>query len=497
MTGRVLPVGDPRAVPSTKEDPLPVDLSAERRGGWLFGNNMALPRDRRPRARRVRRALRAGGGGRGQRVLLPLAPGGRPSRYEPSLVVEHHDWRSPEELERLYVRYARGEGFFYAKHLRRGDLRMLRFVVRDLAWGLRGARVGSAQGPRVVDRLPPRGVQGHARGLRGGLARHTGRSDERRRRSASIIPTRNRWPMLSSLALPSALAQEDVELEVVVVDDASHPTGHRRAGRGARRSARAARSQRDQRRLPARGTSGPLSLEARWLAFLDDDDLWSPRKLRAQIDTAERAGVVGLRAVPSSSTPSSAPRAPPVSRSRGARRPSRGGNHVPGGGSNVIVRAETFRDGRRFDENLRFFEDWDLWLRLLAGLPAACRRRRHGPGRARIEHGLPRPARVAAAYERLMAKRRPVTDEDRRALAEWLALEQHRGRETRLRCADVPLRRRSAIGAPATFPPPAARCSGARGIELASRFLERTRGSSHLDLRGGPATRPEWLAAFR
>ena len=43
-------------------------------------------------------------------------------RYEPSLVVWHHDWRSPRELERLYVRYARGQGFFYAKHLRRGDL---------------------------------------------------------------------------------------------------------------------------------------------------------------------------------------------------------------------------------------------------------------------------------------------------------------------------------------------------------------------------------------
>ena len=44
VTGRVLPVGDPRAVPSTKDDPLPRDLSGERRGGWLFGNNMVLPR---------------------------------------------------------------------------------------------------------------------------------------------------------------------------------------------------------------------------------------------------------------------------------------------------------------------------------------------------------------------------------------------------------------------------------------------------------------------
>ena len=63
-----------------------------------------------------------------------------------SLVVQHHDWRSPEELERLYVRYARGEGFFYAKHLRRGDLRMLRFVGRDLAWGVRAIASGLLKG---------------------------------------------------------------------------------------------------------------------------------------------------------------------------------------------------------------------------------------------------------------------------------------------------------------------------------------------------------------
>ena len=36
-----------------------------------------------------------------------------------------------------------------------------------------------------------------------------------------IIPTRNRWPLLSTHALPSALAQQGVELEIVVVDDAS------------------------------------------------------------------------------------------------------------------------------------------------------------------------------------------------------------------------------------------------------------------------------------
>jgi GT2 family glycosyltransferase len=146
VTGRVLPVGDPRAVPSTKDDPVPLDLSRERRGGWLFGNNMALPRAA---------VLELGGfderfgpeeAAEDNEFCYRWLRAGRPLRYEPDLVVEHHDWRSPEDLERLYVRYARGEGFFYAKHLRRGDLRMLRFVVRDLAWGARAVASGLLKG---------------------------------------------------------------------------------------------------------------------------------------------------------------------------------------------------------------------------------------------------------------------------------------------------------------------------------------------------------------
>ena len=146
VTGRVLPVGDPRAVPSTKDDPLPVDLSSERRGGWLFGNNMALPRGD---------VLALGGfderfgpeeAAEDNEFCYRWLKAGRSLRYEPSLVVEHHDWRSPEDLERLYVRYARGEGFFYAKHLRSGDLRMLRFLARDLGWGLRGLASGVLMG---------------------------------------------------------------------------------------------------------------------------------------------------------------------------------------------------------------------------------------------------------------------------------------------------------------------------------------------------------------
>jgi GT2 family glycosyltransferase len=166
VTGRVLPVGDARAVPSTKDDPVAMDLSSERRGGWLFGNNMVLPRAA---------VLELGGfderfgpeeAAEDNEFCYRWLKAGKGLRYEPALVVHHHDWRSPDELERLYVRYARGEGFFYAKHLRRGDLRMLRFVARDLLWGLRAIASGHVKGrePWTDSR---RGV---FKGLPGGLA---------------------------------------------------------------------------------------------------------------------------------------------------------------------------------------------------------------------------------------------------------------------------------------------------------------------------------------
>jgi hypothetical protein len=65
----------------------------------------------------------------------------------------------------LYVRYADSQGMLYAKHLRRGDLRMLRFIARDVRNGLIGLAARVIRGrPRWSDER-----QGLLRGLIGGL----------------------------------------------------------------------------------------------------------------------------------------------------------------------------------------------------------------------------------------------------------------------------------------------------------------------------------------
>jgi GT2 family glycosyltransferase len=52
--------------------------------------------------------------------------------YDPDVTVSHLAWESREALPRLYERYARGQGAFYGKYLRRGDLFIARRVVRDV-----------------------------------------------------------------------------------------------------------------------------------------------------------------------------------------------------------------------------------------------------------------------------------------------------------------------------------------------------------------------------
>jgi GT2 family glycosyltransferase len=55
--------------------------------------------------------------------------------YEPTVVVAHVGWQHPRERTTMYRRYARGQGAFYGKHLRRADAFIARRAVHDLVRG--------------------------------------------------------------------------------------------------------------------------------------------------------------------------------------------------------------------------------------------------------------------------------------------------------------------------------------------------------------------------
>jgi len=135
VTGRVLPVGDELAVPSTIADETPREYTGELQYGALYGGNMAC-----------RASLVLALGGFDERLAVAedndlcyrWLRAGRPLRFEPDVVVWHHAWRSADELGRLHRSYGHGQGLFYAKHLRRGDLKVVPFLARDLYRGARG-----------------------------------------------------------------------------------------------------------------------------------------------------------------------------------------------------------------------------------------------------------------------------------------------------------------------------------------------------------------------
>ena len=166
ITGRVIPVGDFRHVPSERVDDAPRDYTGDIDENVLSAPCMCC-------SRRVLLEF----GGFDERFVRAAEDtdlshrwlkAGRTIRYAPDLVVWHEDWRTPAQLRAAYRRYAHGDGMFYAKHLRAGDLTMLRRIAFHFAWALQGevamaGRLGQrAWDPRIGT------LRALARGLKDG-----------------------------------------------------------------------------------------------------------------------------------------------------------------------------------------------------------------------------------------------------------------------------------------------------------------------------------------
>jgi glycosyltransferase involved in cell wall biosynthesis len=185
-----------------------------------------------------------------------------------------------------------------------------------------------------------------------------------------VIATRNRSDLLRR-TLRSICAQEGVDLEVIVVDDASSDGTTTTMARSADDRVKVIRL--PQREGVARARNcGIAAARGQWVAFCDDDDLWAPDKLAAQLSAAEQsqagwvyAGDVnvdeGLRVLSGCAPPD------PSEVMRTLRRR----NPLSSGGSSVMVRAQVLEDTGAFDCRLCRTEDWDLWLRLASTGPPA------------------------------------------------------------------------------------------------------------------------------
>jgi glycosyltransferase involved in cell wall biosynthesis len=180
-----------------------------------------------------------------------------------------------------------------------------------------------------------------------------------------VIPTKDRWPVLRR-ALRAVLLQDapGVDVDVVVVDGASSDgTAARLRGLG---DPRVRVLEEEPRGVSRARNAGIEAARGRWVAFLDDDDLWAPSKLRSQLAALARdpgatwscTGAVrvhdGLRLGGPEPTPVGGDVVPALLR----------GNAVPAGASSVVARTDVVRELGGFDPALSNAADWDMWLRL-------------------------------------------------------------------------------------------------------------------------------------
>lgn len=154
LTGDVLPGEGREGVPSTREGTTPVDHTGS--VGWavLYSGNMVVAR---------KEFLEFGGfderfpgaGGEDNDLCYRWLRAQRELRYEPTLVVVHLDWRGPDQLREVWAEYGRTQGMFYAKHLRAGDARMLRFLVADVVHWARARLAGAPRRSPDVPAIGP------------------------------------------------------------------------------------------------------------------------------------------------------------------------------------------------------------------------------------------------------------------------------------------------------------------------------------------------------
>jgi glycosyltransferase involved in cell wall biosynthesis len=288
-----------------------------------------------------------------------------------------------------------------------------------------------------------------------------------------------------------------VTFEVIVVDDGSVDETAARLKAVDDPRFRVLRN--EQPAGPAAARNSAIA-EARgdWVAFLDDDDVWAPQKLRRQLDAASaaNAGWVFARSVvvDEDLQPLGLEEFPEV-----AAMPHLllRGNVVPTGCSNVVVKTTLVRNVGGFDESLRFFEDWDLWIRLARfNTVAACDEILV----ARVAHPARRPQHartIMEQHERMLTKHRRITRSDRRAALEWLA-ERNLRAGRRLPASSLYLRVAISHGSPGNLVAAVGALFGPRGMVGASRLLTVIRGNSHIHVDSGAApSAPAWLSAHR
>lgn len=174
--------------------------------------------------------------------------------------------------------------------------------------------------------------------------------------------------MLERHALATALAQENVDFEIVIVDDGSAKPPP--AGVAAFSDSRVRVIRRPHGGQARARNLGIAEARGEWVAFLDDDDLWAPQKLRTQLDSVSGGEVLAYTSVVFVDAHGRILQvvAAPDGETLDDELLARNVIITP---STVMARTDVLRRLSGFDERLSELMDWDLWIRLAQAGPGA------------------------------------------------------------------------------------------------------------------------------
>jgi glycosyltransferase involved in cell wall biosynthesis len=214
-----------------------------------------------------------------------------------------------------------------------------------------------------------------------------------------IIPTYNYGRYLPR-AIESVLAQTYKDIEILVVDDGSTDNTAKISEGYKEKGVKYFKHEHNKGLSAARNT-GIKNTSGQFIAFLDSDDEWAPEKLALQVELLEKGSVeVGLiytdvkyikmrpevKAVTLFPAELSRPDYKilvdtvliemlylhPVETSGEAFTRLLEANLSTGSSSTVLARRKCFEDVGLFDENLKYGEDWEMWLRIAKAYKVGC-----------------------------------------------------------------------------------------------------------------------------
>jgi glycosyltransferase involved in cell wall biosynthesis len=184
----------------------------------------------------------------------------------------------------------------------------------------------------------------------------------------AIIPTYNRWPVVKD-AIDSILKQTFDDFELIIVDDGSTDETAQRL-KGMHCNLRLIIQK--NAGVSASRNAGIRKANGKWIAFLDSDDIWLPKKLESQnsyILSNPDTMILHCDEI----WQRNGTRVNPKMRHRkaGSGAESRDSAFCRSlemcliSPSTVVIKKDVFNKVGLFDEELPVCEDYDLWLRIM------------------------------------------------------------------------------------------------------------------------------------